>query len=62
MLSVFDISFIIRMTLSCTIYPKAYSGKLGPFANSMWTTVPGLVVDVMPLASVMILHHINFKR
>jgi len=28
----------------------------------MWTTVPGIFVDVMPLMSVMLLHHINFKR
>ena len=62
MLVAFDLAFLIRIILECTVYPKAYSDQLGRFGNLMWTTVPGIFVDVMPLMSVMLLHHINFKR
>jgi hypothetical protein len=61
----FDLAYLIRAILSCTVYPKIYNYESETFEKPetvyLWTIVPGVISDCLPLAIVMWLHHQNYK-
>ena len=61
-LVIFDLAFLLRVVLEVTVWPKAFAGEYNSrFKYYIATVTPGLLVDVVPLVSVMWLHHQSFK-
>ena len=58
---VFNTAYLVRGILNQTVLPKVYNDKQNDsysnFTRYMWTIVPGIFVDCLPLAAVMWLHH-----
>jgi hypothetical protein len=57
-LIVFDISFLIKVCLCATIFPKEYSGEItSPFASRMISIAPAIFMDAVPIFCVLYMHH-----
>ncbi len=56
-LFIFDLAYLLRVILECTVWSSAFSGQDNPFKYYIVTISPGVFVDVLPLAMVMWLHH-----
>ena len=61
-LAIFDFAFLLRLVLNLTTYPKAFSGQDGPYKFYLVAILPDFFIDVLPLGSVMLLHHLAFRK
>ena len=61
-LAVFDLAFLLRVILECTVWPDAYSGQDSPYKYYLSIIMPDFFIDVVPLVGVMWLHHKAFKK
>ena len=58
----FCIAYIFRAFCSAVIYKKIYSSQIS-YSQAyyyMWTIVPGILTDCVPIAAVCWVHHLNF--
>jgi hypothetical protein len=62
----FDLAYLIKVLLNCTVLPDIYSydrqTEVDPGSVYLWTIVPGVICDCLPLTVVMWLHHENYKQ
>lgn len=57
-LIVFDLSFLLKVLLSATIFKKSYAGDYtNPFIVKMTTVAPAIFMDAVPIFCVLYLHH-----
>lgn len=65
MMVVFDLAYLLRGVLCWVILPNAYidpNNEMSQEKRYLWTMIPGIFYDCVPILAVMWLHHQNYKN